>query len=173
MLLLSSQGITAQGAVLSVRTEGRTVLASVSLASAPIERVLTALHEGLKSEIVFDLRLYLRQKGFLAWLGDRPVVVQRESRVAVFDLFTRRYVIQQDGRAVAAFSGQGEFLRNFFVLSDYPVGKLEPGDPSRYYLLARVRLSPVRIVAPLNIVTLFSSDSLITTDWVEQALGSP
>jgi hypothetical protein len=117
--------------------------------------------------------LYRRQKGFLGWLGDRPVVNLRQSRVASFDPFTNRYVIEEDGRAAEAFGDQGEFLRRFFVLADHPVGEIEEGDPGAYYVLARVRLSPVRIIGPLSIVTLFSSESLITTEWVEQALGGP
>ena len=149
------------------------MLATVELSDAPAERVLAALHDGLKSEIVFDLRLYRRQKGFLAWLGDRPAVDLRVSRVASFDVFTNRYLVEQDGGAAEAFPDAGEFLGSFFVLSDHPMGAIPPGDPEAYYVLARVRLSPVRIIGPLNIVTLFSSKSQATTDWVERALGGP
>jgi len=149
------------------------VLATVTPSDAPAERVLAALHDGLKSEIVFALRLYRRQKGFLAWLGDRPVVDLRVSRVASFDVFTNRYLVEQDGGPAEAFPDPEEFLRRFFVLSDHPVGAIEPGDPGAYYVLARARLSPVRIIGPLNIVSLFSSKSQITTDWVERALGEP
>ena len=49
---------------------------------------------------------------------------------------------------------------------------MEAGTGGLYYVLARIRLSPVRIIGPLNIVTLFSSENLVTTDWVEEPLGS-
>lgn len=172
VLLLCSHPIPAQEVDLSVRSEDHTLFASVDLRSPPVKSVLAAVHEGLKSEIVFELRLYRRQTGLMEWLGDRPVAAWRESRIAAFDLFTNRYVIREEGRTVVSFSEQRDFLYHFFALRDCVVGRIEPEDPGRYYLLARVRVSPVRIVAPLNIVALFSSDSLIATEWVELALDS-
>ena len=149
------------------------VWATVALEDAPEERVLAALHDGLKSEISFELRLYKRQEGFLAWLGDRPVVSRRISRVGSYDLFTSRYVIEGEGGQTDAFGDAREFLRRYLVVDDYPLSEIEAGEEQDYYVLARARLSPVRILGPLNIVTLFSSEGQTTTDWVERALGGP
>jgi hypothetical protein len=170
--LLASQVAGAQEAALSVHTDERTVVASVALRGAPVERVLVALHDGLKSEIVFELRLYRRQKGFLAWLGDQPLMSLRVSRVASFDPYTSRYVVYQDEQPAESFTNQADFTRYYFALSQYSLGAVESDEPGRFYVLARVRLSPVRLIGPLNIVTLFSADSLVTTDWVEQTVGS-
>jgi hypothetical protein len=168
---LVAQGLAAQEAALSVRMEGRRVVASVALLQIPVEPVLAALSEGLKSEIVFDLRLYRRQTGFLAWLGDRPVVSARETRVAAFDPFAGRYVTERDERAEQSFADPQEFLRHFFSLSEHALGSVDPAEAELYYVAARVRLSPVRIIGPLNIVTLFSSDSMVT-EWAEEPVGS-
>jgi hypothetical protein len=157
---------------LSVRTEDRRVVVSVTLRQPPIASIVDALQDGLKSEIVFELRLYRRQSGFLAWLGDRPIVSLRETRVASFDPFAARYVTFRDGRQEESFSDQAEFLRHFLSLSEHTLGTVEAGSGGLYYVLARIRLSPVRIIGPLNIVTLFSSENLVTTDWVEEPLGS-
>ncbi|MBN1836011.1 MAG: DUF4390 domain-containing protein [Spirochaetales bacterium] len=162
-----------QVATLSVKDGGGRILATVALSDAPVERVLAALEDGLKSEIVFDLRLFRRQKGFLAWLGDRPLVNVRLSRLAWFDPFTQRYLIKQQDGPQIPFRDEREFLESFLVLAEYPVGRIGPGDPETYYLLSRVRLSPVRIIGPLNIVSLFSSESQITTEWAELELGQP
>jgi hypothetical protein len=172
-LALASQSAAAQEAVLSVHTDARGVVASVALRQAPTERVLAALGDGLTSEIVFELRLYRRQEGFFAWLGDRPLATARVSRVGSFDPYTGRYVVYQDGRTEASFVDQADFVRYFFLLSDYGLGGGQSGDSGRLYVLARVRLSPVRLIGPLNIVTLFSSDNLVTTDWVEQGAEYP
>ena len=171
-LVLAAQVAGAQEAALSVRTDEHTVVASVALRGAPVERVLVALHDGLKSEIVFDLRLYRRQRGFLAWLGDRPLASLRVSRVVSFDPYTSRYVVHQEERPAASFTGQADFVRYYFALSEVSLGEVELDEPGRFYVLARVRLSPVRLIGPLNIVTLFSADSLVTTDWAEQTVGS-
>jgi hypothetical protein len=168
-----SQALPGQAAVVSVRTETGRLLATVAVRDAPLDRVLAALHEGLRSEVVYEVRLYRRQKGFLAWLGARPLVSLRISRVASFDLFTNRYVIEGENGAREDFGDQQAFLRRFLVLAEYPVAELDPADPQGYYLLARASLSPVRIIGPLNIVTLFSSERQLTTDWVEHALGTP
>jgi hypothetical protein len=171
-LTLATQLLAAQEADLSVRTEGRRVVASVELRQPPVAAIVDALQDGLKSEIVFELRLYRRQTGFLAWLGDRPIISLRETRVAAFDPFTARYVTFRNGRLEESFADQAEFLRHFLSLSEHTVGAVEAGTGALYYVLARIRLSPVRIIGPLNIVTLFSSENLVTTDWVEEPLGS-
>jgi hypothetical protein len=155
---------------LRVRTEGTQVLASVTLAPPPGSTVLATLQEGLKSEIQFELRLYRRQGGLLAWLGDRPVASIRISQVASYDPFTAQYVIRREGRVVGSFRDADAFLRRFASLRELPLGQVEPEDRGQYYALARVRLSPVRIVPPLNIITLFSSVYSVTTDWVESAI---
>jgi hypothetical protein len=171
--VLASQSAAAQEAALAVHTDARGVVASVVLRQAPVERVLAALRDGLTSEVVFELRLYRRQEGFFAWLGDRPLATARVSRVGSFDPYTSRYVVYQDGRMAASFVDQADFVRYFLSLSDYGLGAGRSGDSGRLYVLARVRLSPVRLIGPLNIVTLFSSDNLVTTDWVEQSAESP
>ena len=148
------------------------MVASVSLRQTSAEQVLAALGEGLKSEIVFDLRLYRRQTGFLALLGDRPVVSTRETRVAAFDPFAARFVTERDGRRERSYADPAEFLRHFLSLSEHTLGMVDPAEAALYYVVARVRLSPVRIIGLLNIVTLFSSDTMVT-DWVEEPLGSP
>jgi hypothetical protein len=89
-------------------------------------------------------------------------------RTAYIDLFEDRYIVESSGFPRRRYAEAQEFISNFFELKSLQVEGLEPAwtDPGQYYLLARVRLTPVRLVPPLNIVTLFSS-SVIRTSWME------
>ena len=75
--------------------------------------------------------------------------------------------METNGQGVRKFDRQEEFLENFFKLTDFPLARLADLNGVDYYVLARISLNPVRIVPPLNIITLFSSGA--TTPWVESS----
>jgi len=129
--------------------------------------------EGLRAEIVFQLRLYRRNRGIFAFLGDRLLSERRVYQIASFDFYENRYEIQRDDRVAGEYSAEAEFLDAFFFLPETELGEIEAGgglDAADYYLLARVRMMPVKIIAPLNIITLFSTETVFTTPWVEAEL---
>lgn len=149
---------------------GARVYAAVEYADTHGHEVLASLWDGLRAEITFQFRLYRRTRGFFSFLGDRLHSEKRLSQVASFDFFENRYKIQRDGRIVGSYRSEAEFLEAFFTLPQTEITELGGQMEVDYYLMARVRMMPVKIITPLNIITLFSSESSFTTPWIEADL---
>ena len=179
LLLLASTALSAQEARLDAILRSGKVYATVDyLDSQFAERgvsashdVLSSLWEGLRAEIAFQLRLYRRNSGPFAFLGDRLLTERRVYQIASFDFYENRYKIQRDDHPAGEYKGEAEFLDAFFSIPETVLGEIETDAKEDYYLLARVRMMPVKIIAPLNIITLFSSDTVFTTPWVEAELN--
>lgn len=174
LLLLTSAYGFAQEARLDTALRGRKVYGAVAYQDSHSQEVLASMWEGLRAEIVFQLRLYRRNRGIFAFLGDRLLSERRVYQIASFDFYENRYEIQRDDRLAGEYSAEAEFLDAFFFLPETELGEIEALsglDAADYYLLARVRMMPVKIIAPLNIITLFSSDTVFTTPWVETELN--
>ena len=131
------------------------------------EQVLKALEEGLTAEIQFQLRLYRRQPGLLRFLGDRLIVERRIAQTARYDSFEGRYRIRRQDRELAAYSEPGEALEAFCSLSDFPLADLSKEEPGEYYVAVRARLTPVKMVAPLSLITLFLPRLAFSSPWLE------
>jgi hypothetical protein len=117
--------------------------------------VLAALQDGLASEIQFQLRLFRRQRVPFGFLGDRLVAELRLVRTARYDRFQRQYRIQSPAEAESLHAEARGFLEAFFALGPLPLGQLAAGEAGQHYVQSRVRLSPVKIVFPLKLITLF------------------
>jgi hypothetical protein len=127
--------------------------------------VLSALREGLKSQLLFQLRLYRRQDGPLALLGDRLLSSRELTRIASFDLIDDRYrVVDETGQR--EYTAQAAFLEDFYILRDYPLGSLAAAEGPQCYLVARARLEPVRVVPPLDIIRLVTRVSSFSSPWM-------
>jgi hypothetical protein len=184
--LLVSTFASTQEARLDAELRGRSVYGTVAYldsnfaergVSAFAERgasasqaVLASLWDGLRAEITFQLRLYRRSSGVFAFLGDRLLHERQVYQVASFDFYENRYKILRDDRITGEYAAETEFLDAFFSLPEIELGEISTGDGGDYYLLARVRMMPVKIIPPLNIITLFSTDTVFTTPWVEAEL---
>ena len=133
--------------------------------------VLAALADGLAAEIQFQLRLYRRQRGPFAFLGDRLASELRLVRTARYDRFQRQYRLQSpgEGEAEARFEEAGGFLKAFFALGPLALGELPAGDTAEYYVQSRVRLTPVKIVYPLKLITLFYPQA--SSPWLRRELA--
>ena len=144
--------------------------AAVDYLDSHSQEVLSSLWDGLKAEITFQLRLYRRNSGLFAFLGDRLLAERRVVQIASFDFYENRYKIQRGDGTAGEYAAETEFLDAFFSLPETELGNIEVGDGEDCYLLARVRMMPVKLIGPLNIITLFSSDTVFTTPWVEAEL---
>ena len=171
LLVACSSCLYAQQARLDAALRGEKVYAAVEYLESHSQEVLASLWDGLRSEITFQLRLYRRSKRPFTFLGDRLLVERRVYQTASFDFFGNRYKIQRDGENVGEYEGEAEFLDSFFSLPEIELGKIDPNDEREHYLLARVRMMPVKIIAPLNIISLFSSETAFTTPWIEAELN--
>lgn len=169
-LLTASVFLSAQEARLDTVLRGGRVYAAVEYLDSHSQEVLSSMWEGLRAEITFQLRLYRRSSGIFAFLGDRLISERRVYQIASFDFYENHYKIQMGDRMAGEYSAEAEFLAAFFSLPETELGEVQVGDEGDYYLLARVRMMPVKIVSPLNIITLFSTDTVFTTPWVEAEL---
>ncbi len=167
LLLLTPVLSSAQEARLEASLRGQRIYGSVEYVGSHSQEVLASLWDGLKAEITFQVRLYRQNRGLFAFIGDRLLVERRVSQVAYFDFFENRYRIRRDGEPLGEYSAESEFLDSFFSLDSVELGEIEPSDAPSHYLLGRVRMMPVKIIAPLNIITLFSSWTAFTTPWIE------
>ena len=142
---------------------------SASLNAVKEEEILSALEEGLESEIVFQFRLYERAEGFFAFMGDRLLAQQAMSYRASMDLFDEIYVIQPHGGEPQAYTDKADFLSHFLRLEHYAIAALPPKAGGERYLLARIRLTPVVLSGPLTIISLFFRTGT-STEWFELSL---
>lgn len=170
LLLLTPALSSAQEVRLEASLRGQRVYGAVEYVGSHSQEVLASLWDGLKAEITFQVRLYRQNRGLFSFIGDRLLVERRVSQVAYFDFYENRYKIQRNGEPLGEYSAESEFLDSFFSLASVELGEIEPSDAQNHYLLGRVRMMPVKIIAPLNIITLFSSGTAFTTPWIEAKL---
>jgi hypothetical protein len=171
LLQLVSVCAFAQEARLDAVLRGGRVYAAVEYLDVHSQEVLASLRDGLRAEIIFQLRLYKRSSGVFAFLGDRLLSEKRVYKVASFDFYENRYKILKGDTTVGDYAGEAEFLDAFFSVGETDLGRIDSGERRDHYLLARVRMMPVKIIAPLNIITLFSSEAVFTTPWTEAELS--
>jgi hypothetical protein len=132
-----------QEILLSAGLTSREIRVSADYAGDEIDQVLAALQEGFKSEIVFQKSV---------------------TRLAYRDLFEQRFVIES-GDERLSIGGEEAFLPAFFRLSGFRLASIRDIDVRDYYVLGRIRVQPVRLVSPLNIVTLLFRRTVTTTPW--------
>jgi hypothetical protein len=168
---LTSGYAYAQEARLDAVLRGDKVYAAVQYMGSHSQRVLASLGDGLRAEITFQLRLYKRSSGIFSFIGDRLLHEKRVQKIASFDFYENRYKIRKGYSVAGEYAAGEEFVEAFFSLPETELGEIEIEEGEDYYLLARVRMMPVKIIAPLNIITLFSSETVFTTPWVEAELN--
>jgi hypothetical protein len=153
---------------LRISLEGARVVVSLAYSDPRAGEVLASLGDGLAAEIQFQLRLYRRQRGFFAFLGDRLAAEQRLVLTARYDRFEECYRVQGSGSVEARFAEARDFLDSFFSLGPLVLGELSAGGFSEYYVQSRVRLTPVKIVQPLRLITLFYPQQ--SSPWLRKEL---
>ncbi|HEC61768.1 MAG TPA: hypothetical protein ENI27_05880 [bacterium] len=166
-LVIGSFPVCAETVSLNAARVGDLLVVSIALKGGDAEQVLASIQDGLKSEIVFQARLYERNRGLFSFLGDRVFVEREVVQVAYFDFFDDMYVVESELKGTRKYEQREEFLRDFFHLADFSLQDMRylRRGPGSYYILARIRLDPVRLVPPLNIISLFNSS--VVTPWQE------
>jgi len=148
--------------------EGGRVVVRLVYSDPRAGEVLEALADGLAAEIQFQLRLYRRQHGPLSFLGDRLASELRLVRTARYDRFESSWAIQGPGAGEQRFAEPRAFLRAFFSLGPLALGELAEADSAEYYVQSRVRLAPVKMVPPLQLITLFYPPA--SSPWLRREL---
>ncbi len=170
LLLLVPLAGFCQEASLSVRPQDGLLVSSLKLTGVDPSRVLDTLEDGLRAEVVFQLRLYQKKRGLAGFLGDRLLAERRVVQVASYDLFTGQYVLERDDGPKRRYAASGSFLEDFFSLRGLAMQGLSGRGSG--YMLGRIRLSPVRFIPPLNIISLFRDRVSLTTPWTEVPVQS-
>ncbi len=147
------------------------MLADARLAGTPAESLLDSLREGQAAEIVFQFRLYREQAGLASLFGDRLIREKTVIRQGMLDVFDRRFIVRDDAGGSADYRDPSSFVQGFFSIAGCDLGDPDGDEPGRLYVLARIRYSPVRLVPPLNIVSLFTRRTAVITRWAEAELG--
>ncbi len=170
-IILIEAGAFTVSAALRAELSGGEVTVSAELEGEMSDEILSSLKDGLKSEIIFQFRLYQKNRGLLSLFGDRLIFEKKISRIAYFDIFEGFFVMETQGEGVRKFLSKENFLKHFFQINDYNLTELKYENLSQIYVLARISLNPVRIVPPLNIISLFFTNTGVKTPWVESALA--
>jgi hypothetical protein len=168
----------AQTLALGVTAAGGGARAHVVFSTGGADEPAATLRNGLESRITFTLRCYEHRPGLAGLFGDLLLAERTVVRVAFYDFFDRRFVVEQDD-ARASYADDAGFLAAFFTLRDVeispPAGAPRSvgagGGPSRY-VSARAQYDPVRLSPPLTILTLFGVAARYTTPWVRRAVPS-
>lgn len=144
------------------------LLLDIELSDYDPSPVLDALHDGLRSEIEFVARVYRPRRGIFRILGDRRLSEHGFRYEAYWDIFERRYVLVSEG-ATERFANQEDFLRAFFAVSRLRVPLDEISDnlsEEDIAVAAQARLTPVKLVPALGLLTFVLRDDVLATEWV-------
>lgn len=155
----------ASATVLFVSVDDTDARVSSSLAGSDRATIKGALDDGLKSEIVFQFRLYKKNTGFFSFMGDILLFEKTAVRFAYKDLFKNQYIIQSNDETTV-YTDESEFMDRFFSLAGYVIGFPESLSPGEYSILGRITVNPVKLEPPLHIVSLITPIGT-TTAWTE------
>ena len=130
------------------------------------EEIFRSLGDGLKSEIIFEFRLYEKNEGFFSFFGDRLLLEKRPSYTAYFDVYEDAYVVVETDGTYRQFDNKQTFIDNFFSISDFMLAE-DLKNILRHYILARIRLIPIKLIPPLTVIALFAETGNISSSWEE------
>ena len=158
-----------------VSVETRVGPSSISVAVVLVQtgdQVIEALAQGMRSEIIFTIRLYRPLVGPARLLGDRLVAEYDPSFIAYRDPFTREYVIESAVGTQRRISSAESFLQEFFSVAAYPIPTNTIGDIGNHYLMCQVELRPVRLVPALDFLGAVRPGDAVVTPWKRVELYS-
>jgi hypothetical protein len=136
--------------------------------------VADSLRRGLRSQIVFQMRVYAPGSGFAALLGDELLAEMTIARTVSYDPFARWYVLEE-----RVGSGEPErqteadaarLLEAFFTAGGDRLLSLRSPPPRGSYIAARYRFTPVQVDGTLRIVSLFFDVGARTSPWARHPL---
>jgi hypothetical protein len=159
-----------------VTAAGGVVRADLAFSSGGANGPAASLRDGLESRLTFTLRCYERRTGLAGLFGDLLLTQRTVVRVAFYDFFDRRFVVEQDGQR-SSYADEAGFLDAFFTLrgielSPAAAARVPAGQgaaPPRY-VAARAQYDPVRLSPPLTILTLFGVAARHTTPWMRRVV---
>jgi len=176
-MLSGNISLSAEETLLTAAAREGRVVASAALSGLESEQIYSTfrkglLEEGLKTEISYQFRLYRRDKGFFSFLGDKLITEKKIIKTAYLDIYERAFVIEVNGKKKVLLYEE-DFLRSFFKAEDVQIGRLSDRESKEHYVLARISFSPVRLVSPLNMISLLYKKTAVVTRWKEAEIEIP
>jgi hypothetical protein len=161
--------LAAQETILAVRREGKSIVADLAFRWPSADGLLESLRKGTGSRITFDFRLSRERAAFLPFLREAAVGGKVLSRTATFDVYSRQYVVEEEGGGKTRFGQADDFLDGFFRARGVVLA--QDAQPGRFTVTAQVRYEPIRLIPPLNIIFLFDRSSTRASAWTKVEVG--
>jgi hypothetical protein len=142
------------------------------------DQIVSTLSEGMRSQVSFLVRLYRRSDLLFGVFGDRLVHEYRVVHEASQDAFRRAYRIDTEvsGDAVTVardktryFESRERFLQELFRVRSL---RLDPAGAADAYVLVQARVTPVRLVPALGLLSFFMSSDEVETAWIRLPISS-
>lgn len=166
ILLFQFCTITGYSQEISVRLDRKEQGLDITagLEGVNFDKVITSLEDGLESEIFFEFRLYEKSQGFFSFLGDKLIIDKTPHYTARINYLDKTYNIFTEEGKILTFEQKENFINQFSKIESYRLTDFPFEENRSYYIRARIRLNHVKLVPPLNIISLFHRIS-VTTKW--------
>jgi hypothetical protein len=136
-----------------------------------VRDILDPIENGLKSRVVFTLRLVEPRAGLFAFLGDATILEKTVAAVGYKDFFENVYVLEDEAGRKKTFAREDDFVAAFVSLSRFPLDEFLAARPgARSFLRLQAKVYPVRLIAPLTLIYLLSESGVLESGWVAVSL---
>ena len=162
--------VAGQSLTLEASSGPQGIRATVSFQWNKESELVSSVRDGMEARIVFTLRVYQKNAGFLPFLRDKLLKETRVARSAFWDFLDRKFVVESDDGTRSNYDSPSDLLSGFLSLRDFPLSRLPARPGEQRYVTARALLEPVRLMPPLTIVTLAGAAATYTTPWERRDL---
>lgn len=128
------------------------------------DEILSSLEAGHRSEIHYEARVYRQSSGLGRLFGDRLIAEASVLYEARWDELNGLYVVVIDRLRERVFDDPLELLSFLLTLSEQRI-ELPDDSLQAVYLLCRAQIEPIRLVAPLTLLTFLMPRFRSTTSW--------
>lgn len=173
-LLLLAPGVCAQFDHATAILPAPTYL-SVAIASsgADVEALFTTLHDGLRVQVEYRIRVAIPRDYPFRFLGDRVLREFNAPVEAHWDPFRSEYRIIHSTGLVTSHSDEAEFYTALFELDDFRIPWASIRRDVALVVETSVEYTPVVFVPGLSILSFLSSNRRETSNWSRHVLAPP
>ena len=165
-LIISCSDTQRDQATIALKREVRGSSLDLEITGFPQEEFLEALREGFRNQVTFEIKVYRTNSWFPGIFPDilleEHVIIQEAS----WDPFQGVYTLDSDFGGKISFSHPGLMVPSLTRIRGFELATLKDGNVEEdRHLLVRARLMPVKLRAPLNILTLFNFAPHYQSPW--------
>ena len=138
---------------------------SYTISNYPVEKILDSLQNGHKAEIRYQIKAYREVSGIRKVLGDQLVGEKTLTYVARKDLMDGSYKVTINNDIELSLAQETDFTDFFLTLNREDVD-VQTDTLEGIYILCRYRIQPIKLVAPLTLLTLVWPKFVSTSEWI-------